>query len=70
MNRNPLRHWTLIAVMAAGAALAPVLRLLEVTGAAHPDLGDVGQPLLFGLAIMAADLAVLNPNLVKVQQPS
>jgi len=54
VNRNPLRHWALIAVMAAGAASAPVLRLLEVTGAAHPDLGNIGQPLLFGLAIMAA----------------
>jgi cation:H+ antiporter len=31
-----------------------VLRLLEVTGAAHPDLGNVGSSLLFGLAIMAA----------------
>jgi cation:H+ antiporter len=42
-------------VAAALAALpAPVLRLLEVTGAAHPDLGSVGQAVLFGLAIMAA----------------
>jgi cation:H+ antiporter len=41
-------------VAALAAAPAPVLRLLEVTGAAHPDLGNVGQSLVFGLGIMAA----------------
>lgn len=53
-RRTHLRHWTLIAAVAVAALPAPVLRLLELTGAADPDLGNVGQPLLFGLAIMAA----------------
>ncbi len=48
------RHWTLITIAALAALPAPVLRLLEVTGTAHPDLGNIGQSLLFGLAIMAA----------------
>jgi cation:H+ antiporter len=48
------RHWVLITVAVLAALPAPVLRLLEVTGAAHPDLGNVGSSLLFGLAIMAA----------------
>jgi cation:H+ antiporter len=51
---SPLRHWTLIIAAAAAALPAPLLRLLEVTGAAHPDLGNVGQAVVFGLGIMAA----------------
>ncbi len=54
VSTNFVRHWTLIAIAALLASPAPVLRLLEVTGAAHPDLGNVGSSLLFGLAIMAA----------------
>ena len=48
------RHWTFIAIAALLASLAPIIRLLEITGVAHPDLGNVGSSLLFGLAIMAA----------------
>jgi cation:H+ antiporter len=51
---NHLRYWILIAATAVAALPAPVLRLLEVTGTAHPDLGNVGQAVLFGLGIMAA----------------
>ncbi len=54
MSGTRARHWGLIALAALGASPAPVLRLLEVTGAAHPDLGNVGQSLVFGLGIMAA----------------
>ena len=39
---------------ALGALPALVLRLLEITGTADPNLGNVGQSLLFGLSIMAA----------------
>jgi len=53
-HRTLLRHWTFIVAAVAAALPAPLLRLLEVTGAADPDLGNVGQPLLFGLGIMAA----------------
>lgn len=35
---------------------APVLRLLMVTGAAHPDLGSLGEAALFGIGILAAAL--------------
>ncbi len=54
MTNNHLRYWILIVTAAVAALPAPVLRLLEVAGAAHPDLGNVGQSVLFGLAIMAA----------------
>jgi cation:H+ antiporter len=54
VTNNRLRQWAPIVAAAAVALPAPGLRLLEITGAAHPDLGNVGQPLLFGLAIMAA----------------
>lgn len=54
VNGNHLRYWILIVAAAAIALPAPLLRLLEVTGTAHPDLGNVGQAVLFGLAIMAA----------------
>jgi cation:H+ antiporter len=54
VSGNRLRQWVPIVAATAVALPAPVLRLLEVTGTAHPDLGNVGQPLLFGLAIMAA----------------
>jgi cation:H+ antiporter len=54
VNNSRLRQWTLIAVTFVAALPAPVLRLLDVTGAAHPDLGNVGQSVLFGFGIMAA----------------
>lgn len=54
VTNSRLRHWALIVAAAAVALPAPVLRLLEVTGTAEPDLGNVGQSMLFGLAIMAA----------------
>ena len=49
-----MRRWAIITVAALVALPAPVLRLLELTGATHLDLGNIGQSLLFGLAIMAA----------------
>jgi cation:H+ antiporter len=54
VTNNHLRHWILIVAVAVAALPAPVLRLLEVTGTAHPDLGNVGQAALFGIGIMAA----------------
>ena len=54
VSANSARHWTLIAIAALLALSAPLLRLLEVTGLAHPELGNVGSSLVFGLAIMAA----------------
>ncbi|MEE8346800.1 MAG: sodium:calcium antiporter [Dehalococcoidia bacterium] len=49
-----MRHWALIAAAFVAALPAPVLRLLDMTGVAEPDLGNVGQSLLFGFGIMAA----------------
>jgi cation:H+ antiporter len=49
-----LRHWSLISLAVAAALPAPIIRLLDVTGAADPDFGSVGESLLFGLTIMAA----------------
>src|SRR3989304_806397 len=54
MSPTPVRHWAIIALAILGALPAPVLRLLEVTDLAHPDLGNVGQAVLFGLAIASA----------------
>ena len=54
VTNNHLRHWALIVATAVAALPAPILRLLEVTGAAEPDLGNIGQALVFGLGIMAA----------------
>jgi len=54
VSATSARHWAFIAIAVLLASPAPVLRLLEVTGAPHPDLGNIGQSLLFGLAIMAA----------------
>ena len=54
MSPTPVRHWTVIALAVLGALPAPVIRLLELTDLAHPDLGNVGQALLFGLAIASA----------------
>jgi len=48
------RQWAAIAAAALAALPAPVLRLLDVSGAADVHLGSVGESLLFGFAIMAA----------------
>ncbi len=49
-----LRHWTIIGLTALGALPALVVRLLDLTGTADVELGNVGEVLLFGLGIMAA----------------
>jgi len=49
-----VRQWGLIAGAAAAALPAPVLRLLEVTGAAHPDIPNAVEAVIFGLGIFAA----------------
>ena len=49
-----LRHWTIIGLAALAALPAPVLRLLDLTGTADVELGNIGEVLLFGLGIMAA----------------
>ena len=48
------RQWAIIAATAAAAAPAPVLRLLEVPGIAHPDIPNVIEALIFGLGVFAA----------------
>ncbi len=48
------RHWLLIAGVAALAAPAPVLRLLEVVDAPHPALSSQVESALFGFCILAA----------------
>src|SRR3989442_2087185 len=48
------RQWAIIAATAAAAAAAPVLRLLEVPGIAHPDIPNVIEALIFGLGVFAA----------------
>jgi cation:H+ antiporter len=65
------RHWALIAIAALLASPAPVLRLLEVTGVAHPELGNVGSSLLFGLAIMAAaTLLIWASDVAETEMPA
>src|SRR3990172_3897310 len=54
MSPTPVRLWTIIALAILAALPAPVIRLLWVTDLAHPDLGNVGQAVLFGLAIASA----------------
>ena len=54
VSATSARHWTFIAIAVLLASPAPILRLLEMTGAPNPDLGNIGSSLLFGLAIMAA----------------
>ncbi len=49
-----LRQWGIIGATTAAAAPAPVLRLLEVTGIAHPDIPNAVEALIFGLGIFAA----------------
>ncbi len=48
------RQWAIIAVVIAAALPAPILRLLDVTGAPHPDLPPLVQSVIFGLGIFAA----------------
>lgn len=52
--RGGARQWGLIAGAAAAALPAPVIRVLEVTGAAHPDIPHAAEALIFGLGIFAA----------------
>jgi cation:H+ antiporter len=49
-----VRYWATMAIAAAAALPALTLRLLDITDAADPHLGSVGESLIFGLAIMAA----------------
>ena len=49
-----VRHWVLIVAVAFAALPAPVIRLLEVTDAAHLDLSPVIEAVIFGLGIFAA----------------
>ncbi|MCH8920223.1 MAG: sodium:calcium antiporter [Chloroflexi bacterium] len=71
MSATSARHWTLIAIAALLASPAPVLRLLEVTGVAHPNLGNVGSSLLFGLAIMAAaTLLIWASDVAETEMPA
>jgi cation:H+ antiporter len=53
-RRQRLRHWLQIAAVAAIAASALVLRLLEVSGAPHPELPSGAESAIFGLSILAA----------------
>jgi cation:H+ antiporter len=48
------RHWAIITATAAIALPAPVIRIAEITGAAHPDIPSVIEALIFGLGIFAA----------------
>ncbi|MDO8616906.1 MAG: sodium:calcium antiporter [Dehalococcoidia bacterium] len=48
------RQWALLLATAAVALPIPLLRLLEITGLAHPDLPNALQALIFGLGIFAA----------------
>jgi len=54
VSPTPVRHWSLIALAAAAALPAPVLRLLEIAGGPHLDLAPLVEALIFGLAILAA----------------
>src|SRR5262245_64881609 len=49
-----LRQWVIIVAATAAALPAPVLRFLEATGAAEPDIPNVVRVLIFGGAIFAA----------------
>ena len=49
-----LRNWLQIALVAAIAAPAPVIRTLELTGVAHLGLPPLVESALFGAAIFAA----------------
>jgi cation:H+ antiporter len=49
-----VRQWLLITAVALAALPAPVIRTLEVTGAAHLDITPVLEAVIFGLGIFAA----------------
>jgi len=49
-----VRQWVTIVLVAAAAFPGPLLRLLETTGAPHPDLAPLVQSLVFGVGIFAA----------------
>jgi cation:H+ antiporter len=48
------RQWLLITAVALAALPAPVIRALEVTGTAHPNLEPIVEAMIFGLGIFAA----------------
>ena len=52
--KGGVRQWGLIAAAAFVALPAPILRLLEQTGAAHPDIPPAVEALIFGIGIFAA----------------
>ncbi|HXG35720.1 MAG TPA: sodium:calcium antiporter [Dehalococcoidia bacterium] len=56
MNTASFRHWVIIALVTAVALPALILRSLIIADAPHPDLGAVGESVLFGLGILAAAL--------------
>jgi cation:H+ antiporter len=49
-----VREWTLLLFTIAAALPAPVLRVVEVSGLAHPDLPPLIDAIIFGLGIFAA----------------
>jgi cation:H+ antiporter len=49
-----IRQWLLIAAVALAALPAPVIRALEITGAAHLDVAPAFEAVIFGLGIFAA----------------
>jgi cation:H+ antiporter len=49
-----IRQWLLIVAVALAALPAPVIRVLELTEAAHLDLSPVVEAVIFGLGIFAA----------------
>ncbi|MCH7511479.1 MAG: sodium:calcium antiporter [Chloroflexi bacterium] len=53
------RRWLQIAAVAALAAPAPVLRLLEIFGGPHPQLSSQAESALFGLCIFAAAILLV-----------
>lgn len=54
MNRPLLRLWSIIGLAVAAAFPSPVLRLLEILGAPHPEVSPTVEALVFGLGILAA----------------
>ena len=54
MNATRARQWFFIAAAATIAAPSPVIRVLEIIGAPHPELSAGVDTVLFGIAILAA----------------
>ena len=49
-----IRQWLLMVAVALAALPAPVIRVLELTGAVHLDLSPIVEAAIFGLGIFAA----------------